>query len=67
VGNSLVLILIVLGVLWALWELHRHRFKVCPKCKGSGRVYSSWFSRRYMACPRCARKGEVRGVFGSPD
>lgn len=57
--------LVVLGVIWALWELHKFRLKVCPKCKGTGKVYSSMFSRRFMGCPRCARKGEVRGAFGS--
>ncbi|MFI7042608.1 hypothetical protein ACIBI0_38525 [Microbispora rosea] len=64
---SFVMVLVVVGAIVALRALYKYRLKVCPKCTGTGKVYSSLFSRRFMGCPRCSRKGEVRGAFGSPD
>jgi hypothetical protein len=62
VDPVLIFLVIVALVGWAV--LHHHPLKVCPKCSGTGRVYSTWFPTRYRPCPRCNRDKEVRGALG---
>ncbi|MEW9528391.1 hypothetical protein [Microbispora sp. NPDC049125] len=42
----------------------RNYLSKCPKCKGSGVLRATFFSKQFRPCPRCNRKGEIRHGFG---
>ena len=53
------------GVLvWAGVHLAVYNRRTCPRCKGTGKLRSGWFSERSRTCPRCGGSGEICGMFG---
>lgn len=58
VGGGLVVVGLVIR------HLSTHNRRVCPRCKGAGRLKSGVFGERYRQCPRCKGETYVRGWLG---
>ncbi len=59
-----LLLALAAAVVYVVFDWVRHYLLKCPRCKGSGVLYSANFPKQYRPCPRCKRKGEVRHTFG---
>ncbi len=59
-----VVIAALVGGAWLWHHLSTHNRRVCPRCKGTGRVKSGVFGERFRQCPRCNGAQYVRGWGG---
>ena len=62
----LAVAVVVAGV-WVLRHLSTHNRRVCPRCKGTGKVRSGIFSGRFQQCPRCGGANWIKGWGGRPE
>ncbi|WP_144070079.1 hypothetical protein [Nonomuraea indica] len=58
---ELVVALVLVFVLYLVWDRRRHPMKPCPRCRRSpGKKLSAWNGQAYGVCRRCDGKGVVR-------
>lgn len=60
------LFILVLGGFgtWLAVDYVRNYLSTCRKCKGTGVLRATFWSRQYRPCPRCNRSGEVSHQWG---
>ncbi|MGK5558470.1 hypothetical protein ACSNOI_43405 [Actinomadura kijaniata] len=57
---------VLFAALWVIaWRIsqHRHPYKACPRCSGSGKQYGTWFTKSFRACDRCGGVGREYRAF----